>query len=69
MIGNNDDSSCGPPGKGYDNQQIPSGDGVQQDREGRGVHHQSDLGGLTDPEDEDGFFPYTPFLNRLVGKA
>ena len=24
---------------------------------------------LADPEDEDGFFPYTPFLDRLVGKA
>lgn len=32
MIGNNDDSSCGPPGKGYGNQQIPSGDGVHQER-------------------------------------
>lgn len=31
MIGNNDDSSCGPPGKGYGNQQIPSGD-VHQER-------------------------------------
>merc|ERR1712212_163660 len=24
---------------------------------------------LADPEDEDGFFPYTPFLDRLCGKA
>jgi Ca2+-binding EF-hand superfamily protein len=24
---------------------------------------------LCDPEDEDGFFPYTPFINRLCGKA
>merc|ERR1711892_1164558 len=24
---------------------------------------------LADPEDEDGFFPYVPFLDRLVGKA
>ena len=24
---------------------------------------------LADPEDEDGFFPYAPFLDRLVGKA
>jgi len=24
---------------------------------------------LADAEDEDGFFPYTPFLNRLCGKA
>lgn len=24
---------------------------------------------ITDPEDEDGFFPYMPFLNRLTGKA
>jgi hypothetical protein len=27
------------------------------------------LNEMADPEDEDGFFPYTPFLNRLVGKA
>merc|ERR1712024_50097 len=24
---------------------------------------------LADPEDEDGFFPYTPFIDRLCGKA
>jgi len=24
---------------------------------------------ICDPEDEDGFFPYMPFLNRLTGKA
>merc|ERR1711971_450421 len=24
---------------------------------------------LADPEDEDGFFPYTPFLDKLCGKA
>jgi len=24
---------------------------------------------LADPEDEDGFFPYTPFVDRLCGKA
>merc|ERR1711994_476911 len=24
---------------------------------------------LADPEDEDGFFPYSPFLDRLTGKA
>lgn len=24
---------------------------------------------LADKEDEDGFFPYVPFLNRLTGKA
>jgi Ca2+-binding EF-hand superfamily protein len=23
---------------------------------------------LADPEDEDGFFPYTPFVDKLVGK-
>jgi len=23
---------------------------------------------LADPEDEDGFFPYTPFLDKLCGK-
>lgn len=23
---------------------------------------------LADPEDEDGFFPYKPFLERLVAK-
>nr|ACO15400.1 Myosin light chain alkali [Caligus clemensi] len=27
------------------------------------------LAELCDPEDEDGFFPYTPFLDRLCGKA
>jgi len=27
------------------------------------------LAELCDPEDEDGFFPYTPFLDRLTGKA
>jgi Ca2+-binding EF-hand superfamily protein len=27
------------------------------------------LNEMADPEDEDGFFPYTPFLDRLVGKA
>merc|ERR1712212_456523 len=27
------------------------------------------LAELADPEDEDGFFPYTPFLDRLCGKA
>lgn len=27
------------------------------------------LSELADPEDEDGFFPYTPFLDRLCGKA
>merc|ERR1712038_1334700 len=27
------------------------------------------LGELCDPEDEDGFFPYTPFVDRLTGKA
>jgi myosin light chain 6 len=27
------------------------------------------LAELADPEDEDGFFPYTPFLDRLTGKA
>jgi Ca2+-binding EF-hand superfamily protein len=30
---------------------------------------QALLAEMADPEDEDGFFPYTPFLNRLVGKA
>ena len=24
---------------------------------------------LADPEDEEGFFPYAPFLDRLTGKA
>jgi len=24
---------------------------------------------LADPEDEDGFFPYTPFVDRLCGKS
>ncbi len=24
---------------------------------------------LADPEDEDGFFPYVPFVDRLCGKA
>jgi len=24
---------------------------------------------IADPEDEDGFFPYTPFVDRLTGKA
>ena len=24
---------------------------------------------LADKEDEDGFFPYTPFLNKLCGKG
>ena len=24
---------------------------------------------LCDPEDEDGFFPYMPFVDRLTGKA
>ena len=24
---------------------------------------------MCDPEDEDGFFPYMPFINRLAGKA
>ena len=41
MIGNNDDSSCGPPGKGYDNQQIPSGDGVQQERAEDAPNHHA----------------------------
>jgi len=27
------------------------------------------LAELADPEDEDGFFPYAPFLDRLTGKA
>jgi len=27
------------------------------------------LAELADPEDEDGFFPYSPFLDRLTGKA
>jgi len=27
------------------------------------------LAELADPEDEDGFFPYVPFLDRLTGKA
>ena len=27
------------------------------------------LAELCDPEDEDGFFPYTPFVDRLTGKA
>jgi len=27
------------------------------------------LAELCDPEDEDGMFPYTPFVNRLTGKA
>ena len=27
------------------------------------------LAELADPEDEDGFFPYTPFVDRLCGKA
>lgn len=27
------------------------------------------LAELADAEDEDGFFPYTPFLDRLCGKA
>merc|ERR1712212_239257 len=27
------------------------------------------LAELADPEDEDGFFPYGPFLDRLCGKA
>ena len=27
------------------------------------------LAELADPEDEDGFFPYMPFIDRLVGKA
>jgi len=26
------------------------------------------LEALADPEDEDGFFPYTPFLDKLCGK-
>jgi len=26
------------------------------------------LESLADPEDEDGFFPYTPFLDKLCGK-
>jgi hypothetical protein len=27
------------------------------------------LSELADPEDEDGFFPYAGFLDRLTGKA
>merc|ERR1712189_168422 len=27
------------------------------------------LAELADPEDEEGFFPYTPFVDRLTGKA
>ena len=27
------------------------------------------LAELADPEDEDGMFPYGPFLDRLTGKA
>ena len=27
------------------------------------------LAELADPEDEEGFFPYTPFVDRLCGKA
>lgn len=27
------------------------------------------LAELADPEDEDGMFPYKPFLDRLTGKA
>jgi len=27
------------------------------------------LAELADAEDEDGFFPYAPFLDRLTGKA
>merc|ERR1712038_1218925 len=27
------------------------------------------LAELADPEDEDGFFPYTPFVDRLTGKS
>jgi len=27
------------------------------------------LAELADPEDEDGFFPYAPFIDRLCGKA
>ena len=27
------------------------------------------LAELCDPEDEDGFFPYTPFVDRLTGKS
>ena len=27
------------------------------------------LAELADPEDEDGFFPYTTFVDRLCGKA
>lgn len=27
------------------------------------------LAELCDPEDEDGMFPYTPFVDRLTGKA
>jgi hypothetical protein len=27
------------------------------------------LAELADAEDEDGFFPYAPFLDRLCGKA
>jgi len=27
------------------------------------------LAELCDPEDEDGFFPYTPFVERLTGKS
>merc|ERR1712018_980129 len=30
---------------------------------------QALLAELADPEDEDGFFPYTPFIDRLCGKA
>merc|ERR1712179_589710 len=30
---------------------------------------QALLAELADPEDEDGFFPYTPFLDRLCGKV
>merc|ERR1711997_422610 len=35
----------------------------QTDEEGKKLFAE-----LCDPEDDDGFFPYTPFVDRLMGK-
>merc|ERR1712107_36290 len=32
-------------------------------------HVQKMFADICDPEDEDGFFPYMPFIDRLTGKA
>jgi hypothetical protein len=43
--------------------QLCSGDTIPKE------DTQQILKELADPEDEDGFFPYTPFVDRLCGKA